>query len=88
MKASFLDILYPRQCLECGRADPEAFRYICWDCWSDALKVEPPFCHLCGDPVAGTVEHQFVCYACSDKKPLFLKAENNTKELNEAYHDL
>ncbi|MDZ8119046.1 ComF family protein [Pontiella agarivorans] len=67
----WLDMLYPRNCIGCGVSAPETFRFICWDCWSDASMVEPPFCALCGDPVAGSVEHDFICYACSAEKPAF-----------------
>ncbi|MBT8043252.1 MAG: ComF family protein [Pontiella sp.] len=67
----FFDMLYPRSCIGCGTSAPETFRYICWDCWSGAMRVEPPFCDLCGDPVAGSVDHDFICYACSAEKPAF-----------------
>jgi ComF family protein len=66
-----LDILYPRCCIGCGVTTPETFRYMCWECWSGTIQVEPPFCALCGDPVAGRVEHDFVCYACSAEFPSF-----------------
>ncbi|MEN7972768.1 MAG: ComF family protein [Verrucomicrobiota bacterium] len=66
-----LDLLYPRRCLGCGVSSPETFQYICWDCWSDAARVEAPFCDLCGDPVAGAVDHGFICYSCSAEKPSF-----------------
>lgn len=66
-----MDILYPRQCVGCGESSPATFRYICWDCWSDAVRVEAPFCALCGDPVAGAVDHEFICYSCSAEKPAF-----------------
>lgn len=74
-----LNILYPRQCLGCGRSDPKPFQYICWDCWSDTLKVEPPFCDCCGDPVSGSIEHRFICYACSSNNPAFKKARSATR---------
>lgn len=66
-----LDMLYPRGCIGCGKPAPETYRYMCWDCWSDAARVEPPFCDLCGDPVAGSVDHDFICYSCSAEKPSF-----------------
>lgn len=68
---SFLDILYPRSCIGCGITSPEAFRYVCWDCWSDAVRVEPPFCDRCGDPVAGAVDHDYTCFSCSAEPPSF-----------------
>ena len=70
-KRAFLDLLYPRNCIGCGVSTPETYRYICWDCWSDAARIEAPFCDLCGDPVAGSVDHEFICYACSAEKPSF-----------------
>ena len=66
-----LDMLYPRGWIGWGAVAPDPFRYICWECWSDSAKVEPPFCNLCGDPVAGSVDHDFICYACSAEKPGF-----------------
>ncbi len=70
-KRAVLDMLYPRSCIGCGAPAPETFRHVCWDCWSDAARIEPPFCRLCGDPVAGAVDHGFVCYACAADKPFF-----------------
>lgn len=74
-----LDMLYPRRCVGCGKPSPEAFRHMCWDCWSVTQKVEPPFCSLCGDPVAGTIEHDFVCYACAAEQPFFEQARSVTR---------
>ncbi len=68
---SFLDIFFPRCCVGCGITSPETFRYICWECWADASPVEAPFCNLCGDPVAGAVDHDFICYSCSSEKPAY-----------------
>jgi ComF family protein len=64
-------MLYPRNCIGCGCVAPEAFRYICWDCWADTNGIEAPFCAVCGDPVAGSVEHEFICFSCSAEKPSF-----------------
>ena len=74
-----LDMLYPRNCIGCGEAAPETFRYICWECWSVTNHVEPPFCDLCGDPVAGSIEHEFICYACSADHPSFVAARSATR---------
>ena len=73
---ALLDMIYPRRCLACGISAPDPFRYLCWDCWSDASRIGAPFCELCGDPVAGRVEHGFVCYACSARKPAFDRARS------------
>jgi len=66
-----LDLLYPRNCVQCGLPSPEPMRSVCWDCLADTPKVEPPFCVCCGDPVAGDVQHDFTCYACSRQTPHF-----------------
>ncbi len=71
-----LDMLYPRRCIGCGETTPDSFRYICWECWSDSARVEPPFCSLCGDPVAGAIDHDFICYSCSSKTPAFTAARS------------
>jgi len=71
-----LDIIYPRQCIGCGASSPETFRYICWDCWSQATPVNAPFCEICGDPVSGAVEHGFVCFFCTAEPPAFDRARS------------
>lgn len=68
---SFLNMLYPRRCIGCGETTPQPFQHICWECWTDAAKIEPPFCNLCGDPVSGAIEHEFICYACAAEQPAF-----------------
>lgn len=74
-----LDLIYPRQCVGCGVGVPQTFRYICWDCWSQTTQVEAPFCSLCGDPVAGSIDHDFICYACSAERPSFDRARSATR---------
>lgn len=66
-----LDMVYPRNCVQCGAASPEPLRYICWDCMASTPAVEPPFCSCCGDPVAGDIEHSYLCYACNRQTPAF-----------------
>ena len=36
----------------------------------------PPFCSICGDPVAGAIEHDFVCFACAAERPSFDRARS------------
>lgn len=62
---ALLDLLYPRACAHCGRPDPDAGRYLCWDCMARVDFVQPPFCELCGDPVGGRVGHAYRCALCS-----------------------
>ncbi len=66
-----LDLLYPRACAHCGRPDPDAGRYLCWDCMARVDFIQPPFCELCGDPVGGRVGHAYRCALCSDRAVYF-----------------
>ncbi|MCF7849433.1 MAG: ComF family protein [Kiritimatiellales bacterium] len=74
-----LDIIYPRQCVGCGTSSPDTFRYICWDCWSQALPINAPFCSICGDPVAGSIDHGFTCYTCAAERPAFDRARSTVR---------
>jgi len=49
---------------------------MCWDCFSDVPKVNPPFCWVCGDPVAGDIQHDYTCFACSRETPAFTHARS------------
>lgn len=69
-------MVYPRNCIGCGVSSPEPFRYICWECWADSARVEAPFCSVCGDPVAGAVDHEYTCYTCSNDIPVYEKARS------------
>jgi ComF family protein len=74
--SDMLDLIYPRNCVHCGSSAPEPMKHICWDCLSDTPKVEPPFCTLCGDPVAGDIQHDYTCFACSRETPAFDRARS------------
>ncbi|HNX53454.1 MAG TPA: ComF family protein [Pontiellaceae bacterium] len=76
---SMLDLLYPRNCTYCGVPDPDPMKYLCWDCLSDTPKVEPPFCAVCGDPVAGDIQHDYTCFACARETPAFDRARSSVR---------
>jgi ComF family protein len=65
------DILYPRSCAGCGGESPSASGNLCWECRSDIMPVHPPYCSLCGDPVGGRIDHEYVCHFCSSVNPSF-----------------
>ncbi|MDZ4199506.1 MAG: ComF family protein [Kiritimatiellia bacterium] len=65
-----LDVLYPRTCTACGALDPEDGRHLCWDCLAAIRFIQPPYCSRCGDPVAGRVDHEYLCPACI-RGPIF-----------------
>ncbi len=86
-----LDLLYPRNCVRCGDSSPEALSHLCWDCLSDTLKIEAPFCVCCGDPVAGDIQHDYTCFACSRETPDFEFARSAVRyegAVGEALRDL
>ena len=76
MWESLLNFIYPRNCYSCGKERPETLKFLCWDCLANTQKVEPPFCSICGDPVAGDITHEYICHWCNDKKPHFYKARS------------
>jgi len=65
-----LDLVYPRACQHCG-APADGMRFFCWECLSDFHYVQSPFCSLCGDPVPGHIDHEYLCVYCSRKTPHF-----------------
>ena len=86
-----LDLLYPRNCVRCGASSPEALPHLCWDCLSDTPKIEAPFCVCCGDPVAGDIQHDYTCFACSRETPAFEFARSAVRyegAIGEALRDL
>ncbi len=70
-----LDILYPRSCSMCGGAVTGG-RYICWDCLAEVPFIRDPYCDLCGDPVDGAVEHDYICSWCLQHAPAFDQARS------------
>jgi len=49
---------------------------LCWACRSGIQLIEKPYCGKCGDPVYGVVMHDYVCSACCDHEPSFIKARS------------
>ena len=72
----FFQWFYPRSCLGCGVERPQAFRFLCWECWSLVKRVELPYCDRCGDPVVGAVEHAYICYFCADRTIVYDRARS------------
>jgi competence protein ComFC len=66
-----LDLLYPRRCGGCGAEAPSASHNLCWECRADIMPVHPPYCAHCGDPVAGRIDHEYICHFCSTTAPAF-----------------
>ncbi|MDI6775019.1 MAG: ComF family protein [Verrucomicrobiota bacterium] len=74
--SAVLDLLYPRVCAGCGAAVVERRGHFCWDCLAAVEVIKRPFCSLCGDPVDGAVEHEYVCAFCRARKTWFDRARS------------
>ncbi|MBU0679066.1 MAG: ComF family protein [Verrucomicrobia bacterium] len=80
MLSRLLDIVYPRNCVSCATTiTGPASHYVCHDCMTEVSLVEPPFCRICGDPVAGRIDHSYVCFNCSSAYPHFDVARSAAK---------
>ena len=69
--SALMDILFPRACAGCGTEAGDEALYLCWDCLSRLSVIHSPLCRICGNPVEGAVEDNFVCLSCVRKKPFF-----------------
>jgi len=65
----FLDVIYPRRCTGCGTIELGATPFLCWDCFAEIIPVQPPFCSVCGQPVCGNIDAEYVCSTCSAEQP-------------------
>ncbi len=79
--AALTDLMFPRACAGCGGSAQDAARYFCWDCLARLDVIRPPFCRLCGDPVAGAVSGDFLCSACLAHTPAFDQARSAARYL-------
>jgi ComF family protein len=71
-----LDLVFPRACNSCHGTVGEEGDYFCWDCLSELLLIRPPLCSLCGNPVEGRVDRDFVCFVCADRITWFNRARS------------
>ena len=68
---TLLDMLYPRSCVVCGSPMPGDPFHVCWDCRARFVLIEEPYCRRCGDPVEGTIGHDYTCSICRRAEPHF-----------------
>ena len=71
-----LDFVYPRTCQGCGRPVLGRPGHVCWDCMAALEWIASPICRLCGDPVYGSVQHEYRCSACVKRRPGFDQARS------------
>lgn len=68
---SLLDLVFPCACAGCHGRAGDGFLCLCWNCLTTIRLVELPYCLLCGDPVYGAMESEYVCSNCRRQKPFF-----------------
>jgi len=73
---SGLDVLFPPACAVCGAARAGAGRHLCWECREQVEPVTHPYCALCGDPVAGRIDHAYICTLCTRHPRHFSRARS------------
>lgn len=88
-----LDVVFPRTCRVCdqpldGHDTTETLRHwFCQACANAMLRVEPPFCQVCGEAFDGVAGSSFQCTNCADRKLAFdfaiagFRAEDSVREL-------
>jgi competence protein ComFC len=70
-----IDLVYPRQCLECGSLENcRNYSFLCDRCFKETAQIEPPFCELCAMPFHGEVLSSAECPNCREMKIWFDKA--------------
>lgn len=73
---TLLDLIYPRVCCVCELSMDDEEGHLCWDCAASLAYLSEPYCSVCGDPVDGRVDEEFVCYTCSERPPHFARARS------------
>lgn len=69
-----LDVVFPRDCLECGEPVEISWpRYLCGKCAARLPLVSSPYCPTCGYPYDGEVEGERRCPSCGELEPVFTR---------------
>ena len=73
MLASFLDLLFPPQCLNCNAVVP-AHGTLCLACWQQVRFITDPFCACCGHPFDFSLGAGALCGECLRERPSYSRA--------------
>lgn len=71
---SLADVIFPPTCAGCGVSTGREGTTLCWDCRSALTIISNPICSVCGVPVHGRVDHEFICHDCTTRPPLYGRA--------------
>lgn len=72
--SKLLDVIFPRTCAGCGQNSEISDPALCWDCRSQLALISHPFCSVCGEPLHGRIDHEFVCHTCTRHPPGYRRA--------------
>lgn len=71
--AGALDLLYPRNCISCGKCvEGEAVRHLCWEC-ARLVRYQSTesYCTRCGRDMPGPHGGEYLCSLCRKTPPSF-----------------
>lgn len=72
LTAALGDLLYPHNCIGCGRGvEDDTLRYVCTACADRLYWINPPACTTCSSPFYGRVDSPQNCPNCLELKPVF-----------------
>lgn len=72
-----LSLVYPRVCRVCQAVlDEEAplaglENWMCKTCLDDLVRIDAPYCSVCGEPFAGSMDRAFKCSNCEGRRLAF-----------------
>lgn len=72
--ASLLDLLYPRDCVLCGKPVDRPKGYLCTACRAEAWPERHATCSICAIESHMTTQEHFLCHECVKHRPAFEKA--------------
>jgi len=74
MLSSFLDLIYPRECMACGaRLSPGDHACLCAECLGALPRITSDRCSRCGNALGPYAEGKFACPSCSRLSGLFFR---------------
>lgn len=72
-----LDMVYPAKCRSCEVPMEQQVAgrglagWLCQACREELVKVEPPYCSVCGEPFGGAMDRAFRCSNCEGRRLAF-----------------
>jgi ComF family protein len=66
------DLVFPPVCVHCGGVvEGGGLRHLCVPCAALLIRVQPPYCHVCGHPFDGEAHGERRCPHCLELEPAF-----------------